>query len=155
MKKRSRAFARRWRCVPIRRSRCYNLARALLALDRLEEAAESFRAARAAAGPDIEPSRLIDLHNSLCETLMQQAVMRRRLPSAAARRPRSRTRRPIHWNESLTLLMLGDYAEGWRKYECRFLVPDHDPPREGAAVLDSIRLPGGACWCFPSKAAAT
>jgi hypothetical protein len=45
------------------------------------------------------------------------------------------------WNESLILLLLGHYAEGWRKYEGRWGIADHDPPRADACVL---RLAGVA-----------
>jgi tetratricopeptide (TPR) repeat protein len=37
-----------------------------------------------------------------------------------------------HWNLSLALLMTGQYAEGWREYECR-----HRPQTFGAAVTSS------------------
>lgn len=129
----------------------YNLGRSLLALDRPEEAVESFRAALAFAGPDIEPARLIDLYASLCEALVQQCpyeealAVCRSAPASIAEAP------PIQWNESLTLLMLGDYAEGWRKYECRFLIADHDPPREGATVLDLDQIAGQRVLVFPEQ----
>lgn len=129
----------------------YNLGRALLALDQLEEADESFRAALAFAGPDVEATRLIDLYNSLSEVLIQQGrhdealAVCRGVPVSIADAP------AIRWNESLTLLMLGDYAEGWRKYECRFLVPEHDPPREGAAALDLGQLAAQRVLVFPEQ----
>jgi len=47
--------------------------------------------------------------------------------------------------------MLGDYAAGWRKYECRFQVAEHDPPRAAAVVLDLDRSPAAACWCSPKQ----
>lgn len=129
----------------------YNLGRALLALDRLEEAAESFRAALAFAGPDIEASKLIDLHSSLSEVLIQQCryeealAFCRGVPASISDAP------AIRWNESLTLLMLGDYLEGWRKYECRFQVPEHDPARDGAAALDLDRVEGQRVLVFPEQ----
>ncbi len=129
----------------------YNLGRALLALDRLKEAAESFRAALAFVGPDVEASRLIDLYNSLSEVLIQQRrydealAVSRGVPDSIAAAP------AIQWNASLTLLLLGDYAAGWRKYECRFLVPEHDPPREGAAALDLDRVAGQRVLVFPEQ----
>jgi len=132
-------------------SALYNLGRALLALDRPESAADSFRAALAFAGPDIDAARLIDLHASLCEALIQQCrydealAVCRDAPASIADAP------TLQWNESLTLLMLGDYAEGWRKYECRFLVPDHDPPRDGAAPLDLDQVAGQRVLVFPEQ----
>jgi tetratricopeptide (TPR) repeat protein len=129
----------------------YNLGRALVALDRLEEAVEQFRAAFAFAGADIDASRLIDLHNNLSEAFIRLSrydealAVCRGAPASIADAPR------IQWNASLTLLMLGDYAEGWRKYECRFLVPEHDPPREGAAVLDLNHVAGQRVLVFPEQ----
>jgi tetratricopeptide (TPR) repeat protein len=129
----------------------YNLGRALLGLDQLEEAEENFRAALAAAGPGIEANRLADLYNSLSEVLIQQChyddalAVCRSVPESIADAP------AVRWNESLTLLMLGDYAEGWRKYECRFLVQDHDAPREGAEVLDLDRIAGQRVLVFPEQ----
>ena len=129
----------------------YNLGRALQALDRLEEAADSFRAALAGVGPAVERGRLIDLYSGLGETLDQQGrhddvlALLRSAPASIADAP------PIQWNESLALLMLGDYAEGWRKYECRFQVPEHDPPREAAVVLDLDRVAGQRVLVFPEQ----
>ncbi len=129
----------------------YNLGRALLALGRLEEAAESFRAAMAFVGPETEAARLIDLYNSLNEVLIQlrrydeALAVCRNAPAAIRDAP------ALQWNESLTLLMLEDFAAGWRKYECRFLVPDHDPPRDGAAPLDLDRVTGKRVLVFPEQ----
>jgi tetratricopeptide (TPR) repeat protein len=129
----------------------YNLARALAAVDRLEEAAGNFRAVLPLLGRDTEPGRLIDVYNSFSETLIQLGrydealAVCRGAPDPIADAP------PIRWNESLTLLMLGDYAEGWRNYECRFLVPDHDPPREQAAALDLRRVVGRRVLVFPEQ----
>ena len=129
----------------------YNLGRALLALEQLEAAEQSFRAALAAADPGIDANRLADLYTSLSEVLVQQRryddalAVCRSVPDSIADAP------AVQWNESLTLLMLGDYAEGWRKYECRFLVPEHDAPREGAEVLDLDLLAGQRVLVFPEQ----
>jgi tetratricopeptide (TPR) repeat protein len=129
----------------------YNLGRTLAAVDRLEEAAECLRAVLGLIGPDTEARRLIDVYNSLCEVLVQlrrydeALAVCRAAPASIADAP------AIRWNESLTRLMLGDYAEGWRKYEVRFLVPDHDPPREGAVVLDLDGIAGRRVLVFPEQ----
>jgi Flp pilus assembly protein TadD len=129
----------------------YNLAQAQLALDQPEEAAENFRAAQAAAGPELEAGRLADLYTGLSEALVRQRrhnealAVCRGVPASIAHLP------VVRWNEALTLLMLGDYAEGWRKYDCRFLVPGHDPPRAGAAVLDLDRVAGQRVLVFPEQ----
>lgn len=126
----------------------FNLARALLALDQLEEAADCIDAARAAAGPDIEPSRLIDLYTCLSDVRVRQCRYKEALAICRGVPPEIADAPAVHWNESLTQLILGDYAEGWRKYECRFQVPDHDPPREGAAVLNLCAVPGRRVLVF-------
>jgi len=129
----------------------YNLGRALVSLDRLEEAAACFQQALAAVGPDVEARRLIDLYVNLSDVRVRQCryeealAICRGVPQAIADAP------AIRWNESLTLLILGDYAEGWRKYECRFLVPDHDSPREGAATLDLDAVAGKRVLVFPEQ----
>ncbi len=46
------------------------------------------------------------------------------------------------WNESLLLLLLGRYPEGWRQYESRWGVADHDPPRADARVPDLAEVAG-------------
>jgi len=43
---------------------------------------------------------------------------------------------------SLCLLLLGRFDEGWRAYEERFGVGNHDPRPEGAIVLDPDRVAG-------------
>lgn len=129
----------------------YNLGRALVWLDRLEEAAACFHHALAAVGPEVEDRRLIDLYVNLCDVRVRQCryqdalAICRNVPPAIAHAP------AIQWNESLTLLVLGDYAEGWRKYECRFLVPDHDPPRVSAATLDLDAVAGQRVLVFPEQ----
>jgi len=129
----------------------YNLGQALQALDRLEEAADSFRAALAGVGPAVERGRLIDLYSGLGKTLVQQGhhddvlAFLRSAPGSIA------DAAPIQWNESLALLMLGDYAAGWRKYECRFQVAEHDPPRAAAVVLDLDRVAGQRVLVFPEQ----
>jgi hypothetical protein len=48
----------------------------------------------------------------------------------------------VIWNMSLCRLLLGQFDEGWRAYEYRFDVPEHDPRPEGAIVLDAARIAG-------------
>jgi len=129
----------------------YNIARVMLGLDRLEEAAEYLQQALAGAGPDVTQHRLIDIYTSLSDVRVRQCryddalAICRGVPAAIADAP------AIQWNESLTLLILGDYANGWRKYECRFLVPDHDPPRAGAAVVEPDAVAGRRVLVFPEQ----
>lgn len=129
----------------------YNLGRALAALDRLEAAAESFRAVLPLLDSDTETGRLLDVYNGFCDVLIQLGrydealAVCRAAPASIADAP------ALHWNASLTLLMLGHYVEGWRQYEARFLVPGHDPPRAGAVVLDLDRIAGRRVLVVPEQ----
>jgi tetratricopeptide (TPR) repeat protein len=117
----------------------YNLGQSLAALDRLEEAVVSFGAAIAnAAGAD--PDRLADIYASLGEALVG---LRRYDEALAACRAMSSFKPELaRWNESLALLLLGRYAEGWPKYEGRWHVADHDAPRADARVPDLAEVAG-------------
>ena len=55
------------------------------------------------------------------------------------------------WNESLILLLLGRYAEGWRKYEGRWGVADHDPPRADARVPELAEVAGKRVLLTPEQ----
>ena len=134
----------------------YNLGRALLALDRLEEAAESFRAALAVAGPDIEANRLIDLYNSLSRgadpagRYDEALAVCRSVPASIADAPAVAVERKPHAADaSATTPKAGATmsAASW----CRSMIR-HATARR---CWISIRSPASACWCFPSKGAAT
>jgi hypothetical protein len=56
-----------------------------------------------------------------------------------------------NWNESLALLLLGRYAEGWPKYEGRWQVPDHDRPRLDARVPDLAEVAGKRILLIPEQ----
>jgi tetratricopeptide (TPR) repeat protein len=110
----------------------FNSARSLVALDRLDEAVIGFRAALAHAAADTDADRLSDIHASLGHALA--ALGRYDEALAHCRAVASWHPRVADWNESLVLLLLGRYAEGWRKYEGRWGIADHDPPRPDARV---------------------
>ena len=108
----------------------YNLGRSLAALGVLEEAVAHFRAALGDGSAD--PERLADVYASLGEALVD---LGRYDEALAACRAMAGARPAVAaWNESLALLLLGRYAEGWQKYEGRWDVPDHDRPRPDARV---------------------
>ena len=118
----------------------YNLGRSLAALDRLEEAVTSFRTALANTSGDTDADRLADVHASLGEMLVGLGQYDEAIASCRAMsgfRPGA-----AGWNESLVLLLLGRYAEGWRKYEGRWDVADHDPPRADARVPNLTEVAG-------------
>jgi tetratricopeptide (TPR) repeat protein len=118
----------------------FNLGRSLAALDRVEEAIASFRAALMHAPADTDPDRLADVHTNLGEALV--GLGRFDEAFAACRAIADYQPRTAAWNESLILLLLGRYAEGWRKYEDRWGVADHDPPRADARVPKLAEVPG-------------
>lgn len=128
----------------------YNLARSLAALERFDEAAEQFRAALACAG-DAPVERQADIWAALCHICIDQRLYQAALEACHDPPPALSGHPIIQWNESLTRLMLGDYASGWRLYESRFLVPEHDPPRPGAQVLDLASVAGKRVLVFAEQ----
>jgi tetratricopeptide (TPR) repeat protein len=129
----------------------FNLGRALLQCDAVEDAVPVLRAALAAAPAGTERQRRIDLHTTLNEALIRACRYREALAVLRAAPADVADAPAIVWNESLTLLMLGDYAAGWPKYECRFLVPDHDAPRPGAVTLALDAVAGRRVLVFPEQ----
>jgi tetratricopeptide (TPR) repeat protein len=110
----------------------FNRARSLAALDRFDEAVTGFRAALAHAAADTDAGRLADIHASLGHALAAIGCYDEAL--AQCRAVASWHPQVANWNESLVLLLLGRYADGWRKYEGRWGIADHDPPRPDAHV---------------------
>jgi tetratricopeptide (TPR) repeat protein len=118
----------------------YNMGRSLAALDRLEEAVASFRAALAEGSAAAPAHRLADVYASLGEALVGLGRYDEAL--ATCRAMSGFKPEVAEWNESLALLLLGRFAEGWRKYEGRWHVAEHDPPREDARVPDLAEVAG-------------
>jgi tetratricopeptide (TPR) repeat protein len=118
----------------------FNLGRSLAALDRLEEAVASFREALKHTSADTDADRLADVHASLGEALV--ALGRYDEAQAACHAIAERRPEVAAWNESLLLLLLGRYAEGWRNYEGRWGVADHDAPRADARVPELAEVAG-------------
>ena len=118
----------------------YNMGRALAELDRLDDAVASFQAALVNAPVETEPGRLADIHAALGQALVglgRYDEARAECHAIAATDPGV-----AEWNESLVLLLLGQYKDGWRKYEGRWQVKDHDPPRAGARVPKLAEVAG-------------
>jgi tetratricopeptide (TPR) repeat protein len=127
----------------------YNLGRSLAALDRLEEAMQSFEAALANRETKAAPDRLADVYGSISELLVGQGRYDEAFAvcqTMAAFRPTA-----AEWNESLYLLLLGRYAEGWHKYEARWGVADHDAPRADAQVPDLASVAGKRVFLFSEQ----
>ena len=127
----------------------YNLGRSLAALDRLEEAIQSFDAARANPETQADPDRLADAYASIGEVLV--GLGRYDEAFAICRQIAEFRPKTAEWNESLYLLLLGRYAEGWRKYEARWHVPDHDPPRADAELPDIANVAGKRVLLFSEQ----
>lgn len=125
----------------------YNLARSLAALGHYDEAVTQFRAALAYAG-NAPPDRLADVVAGLCHALIDQERYPEALVACRDVPPQLYGHPVVEWNESLTRLMLGEYRTGWRLYESRFRVPEHDPPRPGAQVLDLAAVAGKRVLVF-------
>lgn len=119
-----------------------NLGNALVKLDRLEEALIAYRRVLQTAPPDTPTPRLAATANEAGRTLM----MLGRSEEALAECDKFLSRHPgdasVRWNRSLCLLSLGRFAEGWREYECRFDVPEHDFDHTGCEVIDPSNVRG-------------
>ena len=127
----------------------YNMGRSLAALDRLEEAMQSFHAALANPDTQADPDRLADVYGSIGEMLVG---LGRYDEAFAVCQTISKFRpKTAEWNESLYLLLLGRCAEGWRKYEARWHVPDHDAPRADAQVPDVANIAGKRVLLFSEQ----
>lgn len=127
-----KCFQQVQRLAPGHAASHYNMGRALAELDRLDDAVASFRAALMNAPVEIEPGRLADIHAALGHAFVglgRYDEARAECHAIAATDPGV-----AEWNESLVLLLLGQYKDGWLKYEGRWHVKDHDPPRAGARV---------------------
>jgi tetratricopeptide (TPR) repeat protein len=119
----------------------YNLGNTLHTLDRLDEAAPSFERALA-----LRPE-YAEAHYNLGCVLEDLG----RLDEALARIARALEIKPDYpqarFGQALAQLLSGDFATGWRNYECRWQSIDHDTPwREykepiwSGEKLDSGRL---------------
>ncbi|HTI84331.1 MAG TPA: tetratricopeptide repeat-containing glycosyltransferase family protein [Acetobacteraceae bacterium] len=127
----------------------YNAARALAGLDRLDEAIAGFQAALTDAPDDTNPDRLADIYSGLGQALAEA----RRFGEATAACGALAAIKPgvAAWNESLILLLRGEFAEGWRKYECRWDVPDHDRLRADARVPTLAEIAGKRVLLVPEQ----
>jgi hypothetical protein len=127
----------------------YNLGRSLLALDRLDESVACFRTVLAHAPADTDADRLADIRANLAQALVGLG----RCDEALEECRRIADVRPLvaDWNESLILLLLGHYAEGWRKYEGRWGVAAHDPPRADARVPTLAEVAGKRVLLTPEQ----
>ncbi len=120
----------------------YNLGRTLAALQRPEEAVASLRAALAGDVPARDAAHLADIYGELGRALLALDEVEAALETCHALQARLPDDPSAAWNESLALLQLGRYREGWAKYERRFAVPTHDTARPGHQVLDLDTVAG-------------
>jgi tetratricopeptide (TPR) repeat protein len=127
----------------------FNFGRSLAAMDRLDEAVATFRTALATAPADLDANRLADIYVNLGQALV--GLGRYDKAIAACRAIADSRPQEAAWNESLILLLLGQYEEGWRKYEARFGIADHDPPRADARVPTLAEVHGKQVLLVPEQ----
>lgn len=119
------------------------MAKALQASDRLEEAAAAFQAALASATAlDTAPERITDILTNLGGVLVALDRPEAALALFVEEQARRSERLDLTWNRSLLHLQLGNFVAGWRDYESRWLVKDHDKPRADATVPDLDGIQG-------------
>ena len=133
-----RAIALRWDHAPA----LFNLGVVLNAANRPQEALDVLRQAERVAPLDTPMARLADICNETGRSHLALGD-----PDAAIAACRRFLRRhpdspSVRWNLSLALLLTGRFREGWALYENRWHVPGHDPPPEGASVIDPGRVAG-------------
>jgi len=97
----------------------YNMGRSLADLDRLDEAEASLRAALAAPVKPADAHRLTDVRDALAAVLVELGRDQEALATTRLNPPT-----PLaEWNESLMLLRMGRFRDGWPKYERRWSLP--------------------------------
>lgn len=114
-------------------------------LTRAQEEMGAFQAAEAglrAVLPTAPADRVPQIINQLGRTLCAQGRYREALDLTDAMLRERPDEHPTRWNQSITRLLSGDFAQGWRDYEHRWDVPDHSPPPEGHQVLDLASIRG-------------
>jgi tetratricopeptide (TPR) repeat protein len=127
----------------------YNAGRSLAELDRLEEAVSALQSALSTAPVDTSVDRLADIHSALAQALAALGHYDEALVSCraiAAIKPGVGA-----WNESLVLLLLGNFADGWPRYESRWDVPDHDRLRADARVPTLAEVAGKRVLLVPEQ----
>ncbi len=122
---------------PAHDAACFNRARAAAAQGRLAEAETGFRALWDRLTPDTAPDRIASLSSDYARLLMDLG----RPEEALAIVRDDRVPAP-RWNESLILLLLGRFEEGWAAYEARWDAPNHERAHPDFSVLDLDRVAG-------------
>jgi Flp pilus assembly protein TadD len=120
----------------------YNLARGFAATGRFALAEAEFRRLLDRMAQGTPDDRWTDSVNGLAHAILDQGRAEEALGvlrTAASVRP---TIAATRWHQALILLLLGQYAEGWRTYEARFEVPGIDGPHPDHRVLDPSQLAG-------------
>jgi tetratricopeptide (TPR) repeat protein len=127
----------------------FNLSRALLRLGQPEAAIEALTALLRHGGTTLPAERQADIHANLGDALLQLG----RYEEALAACAETRRFNPdlADWNESLLRLLRGEFALGWRLFENRFGVADHDPARPDATVPDLGSVAGKRILLVPEQ----
>jgi tetratricopeptide (TPR) repeat protein len=118
----------------------YNLGNALAALDRLEEALACYRTALPLVIGGGAGKKLAELHGNMNEALV--ALGRHDEALAGCRSLAATDPHGAAWNESVIRLLFGELDAGWKLYESRWHIADHDPLPEGASLPSLAEMTG-------------
>jgi len=118
----------------------YNLGNALAALDRLEEALVCYRTVLPLVIASDAERKLTELHGNMNEALV--ALGRHDEALAGCRSLAATDPHGAAWNESLIRLLFGELDTGWKLYESRWHVADHDPLPDGATLPALAEMTG-------------
>ena len=128
--------------VPTNDPVLYNLARAKVIAGDLVGAEADFRRLQVRLRPDTPVNRIHEVINELTRVIAEQGRVEEALEVIRAGIAAWPDHGAFRWHESLLLLQLGRFEEGWRAYESRWDVPAHDRPPPGYRVLDLNEVAG-------------
>ena len=120
----------------------FNLARTRAEAGDFAQAEADYRRLRDQLPPDTDPGRLNSAITGLARAVLDQGRGEECLEIVRGLARQLDDQTIVQWYESLVLLLLGQFEEGWRTYESRWTAPQHDRPHPDFRVLDLNEVAG-------------